>query len=438
MRSEPLCDDVRVTLGGERTKVRAGRTFASSMPDRRLRIGERVQPICAICGRHIEPDNDSEEHVLPGAIGGRQTVRAFLHGDCNNRSGHTWDAALEKQLRPLALHFGVKRQRGRTLRMAVITTAGENLLLNAGGQLEMARPEINRTLTPSGESIQVKAGSVAQARDVLNGIKRKYPKLDVEAALAGAETRQSYANGVMRIDLDFGGPLSGRSLVKSALALAHNAYLPIDLCRDALSYLRQADAEPCFGYYYADDLVSGRLPGTPLHCVAIDANPETGLILGYVEYFGIHRAVICLGRNYSGDRRTSVYALDPRTSETLKVAVRLDFDVADVQAIYNYERDDAEKRQEAFGAVFGPALAAHQAAERDRVIRDSLNFAWANCGGVPDQPLTAEHLEKLKELFADRATPWWKHVTGLNDTAARQLALAYISHVLTVAQSPPV
>ncbi|WP_247541507.1 hypothetical protein [Bradyrhizobium sp. 168] len=72
------------------------------------------------------------------------------------------------------------------------------------------------------------------------------------------------------------------------------------------------------------------------------------------------------------------------------------------------------------------------------MIRDSLNFAWANCGGVPDQPLTAEHLEKLKELFADRATPWWKHVTGLNDTAARQLALAYISHVLTVAQSPPV
>ncbi len=394
-----------------------------------------MQPICAICGQEIGPAKDSEEHVLPGAIGGRRTVRAFLHDDCNHRSGHTWDATLEKQLRPLALHFGIKRQSGRTLRMAVTTTAGENFLLDAGGQLEMARPEIKRTPTPNGESIQVTAGSIAQARDVLNGVKRKYPKVDVEAVLAGAETQRSYTRGVVRIDLDFGGPMSGRSLVKSALALAHGSGLPIDQCRDALAYLRQVDAEPCFGYYYVDDLVDGRPQTMPLHCVAIDANPATGLILGYVEYFGIHRAVICLGRSYGGDRLKSVYALDPRTGETLDVAVRLNFDVADVRAIYAYERDDAKKRQEAFGAVFGPALGSHQANERDRVVRDSLNFAWANCGGVPDEPLTAEHLERIKELFADRATPWWKHVTGLDDAAARQLALAYISHVLAVAQS---
>ena len=394
-----------------------------------------MKPICAICAQDIEPPDDSEEHIIPGAIGGRRTVRGFLHGDCNHRSGHTWDAALEKQLRPLALHFGIKRQSGRTLRMVVTTTADENLLLDAGGQLEMARPEIKRTPILNGENIHVTAGSIAQAREVLEGVKRKYPKLDVEATLAGAESQRSYARGVIRFDLNFGGPLSGRSLVKSALALAHDAGLSIEQCGHALSYLRQEDAEPCFGYYYVDDLVDGRPPATPLHCVAIDANPETGLILGHVEYFGIHRAVVCLGSDYDGNRLKSVYALDPRTGEPLKIALHLNFDVADIRAIYDYERDDAEKRQEVFGAVFGPALGAHQAAERERFVRDSLNFAWANCGGVPDQPLTAEHLERLKELFADQATPWWKHVTGLNDAAARQMALAYVAYVLAKAQS---
>ncbi|MCF3947199.1 HNH endonuclease [Acidiphilium iwatense] len=396
-----------------------------------------MQPICAICGHRIAPADDSEEHILPGAIGGRRTVRGFLHDGCNHRSGHTWDAALEKQLRPLALHLGVKRQSGRTLRMAITTTAGENFLLNAGGQLEMSRPEIKRTPIPNGETIQVKAGSIAMARDVLEGMKRKYPKVDVDSVLAGAEVQRTYAQGVVRIDLEFGGPVSGRSLVKSALALAHDAGLPIDRCGDSLAYLREADAEPCFGYHYADDLVDGRPPATPLHCVAIDANPSTGLILGYVEYFGIHRAVVCLGRGYADERLKAIYAFDPRTGETLDVAVRLDFGVADVRAIYDYELDDAEKRQEAFGAVFGPALSDHQGAERDRVLRDSLNFAWANCGGVPDQPLTTEHLARLKELFADQATPWWKHVTGLDEPAARQLALAYISQVLAAAQSTP-
>ncbi|PPQ38873.1 HNH endonuclease [Rhodoblastus acidophilus] len=389
-----------------------------------------MQPICAICGQKIAPAEDSEEHILPGAIGGRQTVRGLLHDVCNHRSGQTWDAALEKQLRPLALHFGVKRQRGRTLRMAITTTAGENFLLNSGGQLEMSRPEIKRTPTPNGETIQVKAGSIAVVREVLESIKRKYPKVDVESALAGAEVQRTYAQGVVKIDLEFGGPVSGRSLVKSALALAHDASLPIDRCGDALAYLREVDAEPCFGYYYADDLIDCRPPATPLHCVAIDANPSTGLILGYVEYFGIHRAVVCLGRGYAGKRMKASYALDPRTGDTLDVAVRLDFGAADVRDIYDYKRDDIEKRQEAFGAVFGPALSAHRSAERDRVARDSLNFAWANCGGVPDQPLTAEHLARLKELFADRATPWWKHVTGLDEPAARQLALIHISQVL--------
>jgi len=397
-----------------------------------------MHPICVICGLEIATANDSEEHILPGAIGGRRAVRGFLHDGCNHRSGHTWDAALERQLRPLALHFGVKRQRGRTLRMAITTTAGENFLLNTGGQLEMSRPEIKRTPVPNGETFQVKAGSITMARDVLKGIKRKYPKVDVESVLARSEIQRTYAQGVVLIDLEFGGPVSGRSLVKSALALAHDAALPIDRCGDALAYLREADAEPCFGYYYVNDLVDGRPQATPLHCVAIDANPNTGLILGYVEYFGIHRAVVCLGRGYTGERLNAIYALDPRTGETLDVEVRLDFGAADIRAIYDYERDDAEKRQEAFGAVFGPALIAHHAAERERVVRDSLNFAWTKCGGVPDQPLAAEHLARLKELFADQATPWWMHVTGLGEPAARQFALTYISQVLAAAQSTPV
>ncbi|MDA8049621.1 MAG: hypothetical protein M0002_06390 [Rhodospirillales bacterium] len=40
-------------------------------------------------------------------------------------------------------------------------------------------------------------------------------------------------------------------------------------------------------------------------------------------------------------------------------------------------------------------------------------------------------------MFVDQATPWWKHVTGLDEPAARQLALAYISQVLAAAQSTP-
>ncbi|WP_238331413.1 MULTISPECIES: HNH endonuclease [unclassified Acetobacter] len=392
-----------------------------------------VSSVCAICGQDIASADDSKEHILPHAIGGRRTVNNFLHGNCNNRAGQTWDAALEKQLRPLALHIGIKRQSGKNLRTAVTTTAHEDFLLDVGGQLEIARPVIKRTSVLNNERIDVTTGSLTQAREVLKGLKRKYPKVDIEATLAGAKSQRSYARGAINIDLNFGGPLSGRSLVKSALAQAHYAGLSIEQCGDAVSYLRETDTEPCFRFYYVDDLVDGRPATTPLHCVAIDANPATGLILGYVEYFGIHRAVVCLGRDYTCNRLQSVYALDPRTGEQLEVAVSIDLDAEEIRAIYDCEHVKAEKRLEVVGAMLDSISDAQQTAEGEYMVRESLNFAWANCGGVPGQPLTTEHLERLKELFVKRSTPWWKHVKGLDEAAARQFAIAYIENVLATA-----
>nr|WP_016738504.1 MULTISPECIES: hypothetical protein [Gluconobacter] len=317
--------------------------------------------------------------------------------------------------------------------MKVTTTANEDFLLDVGGQLEMVRPVVMRTLLRNDERIDVTAGSFTQARETLKGLKRKYPKVDMEAILVGAESQRSYAMGAIDIDLSFGGPLSGRSLVKSALALAHHAGLPIEACGDAISYLRKTDAEPCFRFYDGDDLVDGRPQAMPLHCVAIDANPATGLILGYVEYFGIHRIVVCLGRDYVCNRLQSVYALDPRTGGQLQVAVHIDLDAEDIRAIYNCERVNEEKRLEAAGAILGSISGAQHTAEGEHVVRESLDFAWANCGGVPGQPLTTEHLERLKELFVKRSTPWWKHVTGLDEAAACQFAFAYIENVLATA-----
>jgi hypothetical protein len=337
---------------------------------------------------------------------------------------------LEKQLRPLALHFDVKRRRGKTLRMAVKTTAGEDLLLGPGGRLEMVRPEITRTDTPEGKNIRLVAPSLSMAREALEGLKRTHPNIDIEAELAKAEVRHTYAEGTIPLTIEFAGELSGRSLVKTALALAHSAGISTLQCGDALNYLRNPRGEPCYGFYYVDDLVVNRPLGVPLHCVGIKAMPDSGLVLGYVEYFGIHRAVVCLGRDYTGEAVQRVYALDPRSGKDLEVSVRLDFDEADITAIYNYERDDHAARQAAFGEVFGPALRAHQEEEGKRVVQDALKYAWENSGAEPQGPRTAIDFANICRLFADRATPWFQHVTGLPEDLARLQALGYIDGVL--------
>lgn len=391
-----------------------------------------MPPICPICTEEIAEADDSEEHIIAAAIGGRRTVTGLLHRVCNNKAGHTWDAELERQLRALALHFGVRRQRGQTRRMLVTTSAREELLMGSKGQLSMAKPIIAKTPTANGTNYQITAGSLESAREVLEGLKRKHPGIDVEATLATGQVRRSYAQGAVKLELGFGGEGAGQSLVKSALALTHEAGIPIDLCGDALSYLRGVGA-PCFGYYFVGDLIAERPAAMPLHCVAIEANPETGLILGYVEFFGIHRAVVCLGRGYDGGAVKSVYAVDPRTGAELNLSVRLGFDAADIEAIYDYQMDDAAGRQEAFSAVFGPALAAQHETERKRVFKEAFDYAWANCGAVENEILTDENKRTIARLFAERAVPFMLQAGGVAEQSARRQAEAFADFVIRTA-----
>jgi hypothetical protein len=72
--------------------------------------------------------------------------------------------------------------------------------------------------------------------------------------------------------------------VKSCLAWAFTCGVDWSACEHAIGYLRSPLNAPCFGYYHDKDLVEGRHTGVPFHCLAVDANPATGLILAYGEF----------------------------------------------------------------------------------------------------------------------------------------------------------
>jgi hypothetical protein len=241
-------------------------------------------------------------------------------------------------------------------------------------------------------------------------LKRKYPAIDVDQELAAAKAFNDYPKGLVHHELIIGGEVSGRSIVKSVLALAHRAGIPASICADALDYLRDVAAAPCFGYYYATDLVSDRPAEMPLHCVSVEAAPESGLILGYVEYFGVHRIVVCLGRNYSGDRIKSSYAIDPRSGEQLDFSIRLGFSESDIDAIYKYEMIPDGAMEQALANVIPAALKKKSEAERQRVIKEATEYAFAHCGAKPGEMLTQEQIAKLPGLMAEKLTPFMHHL----------------------------
>lgn len=289
---------------------------------------------CFLCDEHITPANNSDEHIFPNAIGGKRVVTDFLCVKCNNSTGHRWDAELVRQLNQWTIFFDVVGRR-------------------------KGPPPALRIETSAGEKL--------------------LPRM-------------------IKLSSYFGGELSGRSVVKTAVAFAK--YLAVDISKfhPAREYLRNADGFPCFGYYYDEGLLQNRPSGLPLHCVGIDGDPNTGLVLAYVEYFGIYRIVACLSETYLGAAFRDAYAIDPTTGDESRPTVVLPFGRNDLKAIYAYKRIRRDVQESVFHNVIPPALKRDRARAIQTAVEDALAHAWANCGAQPGERATEVSAKEINRL----------------------------------------
>ena len=367
-------------------------------------------PTCLMCGEEIPPELDSREHLIPEAIGGRRQISGLLHRKCNSDAG-VWDAELARQLHPLSVMFEINRQRGKTPPIRAVTTADEHITIWPDGTLMHTRPIVERTLMDDGAvNYHIKARTEAEARSLIRDLKRKFPQLDEGAVFGQVESQDSYLAGTVIHNLGIGGEIAGRSIVKSCAAMAAYSGIDWSRCTQAIAYIRNSDARPCFGYYNQKDLVSGRVDGTPMHCLGVSADPSSGLILAYAEYFGLHRAVACLGEGYDGPPIRAAYALDPIDGSELAVEVALPFSRSDINEIYEYRRYDPALMKASGDAVLGPLMRRNYDRERERAIGRGVDRGFRECGAKEGDFLTEEHVQFIARCVADEMARFLLHV----------------------------
>lgn len=368
-------------------------------------------PICALCDKEITEENDTKEHIIPNAIGGRRKVKEFICESCNNTSGNDWESALAKQLNPLSLFFGISRERGEAPSQLFETTGGDKLKLNLHGSMDIEKPLYSETPLESvaGVQIQIKARSMSEAKRMLQGVKRKYPQVDLNELLNNAEPELSYCSDMLKFNLSFGGHEAGRSIVKSALALAVSSGIPAEICLEAKNYLRNKDGEACFGYFYESDLIKNRPEGTPFHCVSIKGCSKTKQVIGYVEYFGVQRVVLCLSDSYEGLDISNTYAINPITGEELSLIVELDLLNGDIREAYDYKKVPEGSVEAAFDKVITTGMKASFEKEKERVLNQAVKHAFENCGAKAGEMLMPEHINKLTDLMMEKLEPFILH-----------------------------
>jgi len=370
-----------------------------------------TSPKCALCDVEITEENDTKEHLIPNAIGGRKKVKGFICEGCNNTSGDDWESELAKQLNPLSLFFGISRERGEAPSQLFETTGGDRLKLNLNGSMDIEKPLYTESPLESGAGvqIQIRARSIPEAKRMLKGVKRKYPQVDLNELLDNAKSESSYCPDMLNFSFSFGGHEAGRSIVKSALALAVCSGITAKECAEAINYLRNDESEACFGYFYETDLIKNRPEGIPLHCVSIKGCGKSKQVIGYVEYFGVQRVVLCLANYYEGEDISNTYAINPITGEELSLVVDLNLSNEEIREAYDYKKIPGGSVEAAFGKVIPTGMKASVEKEKDRVLNEAVMHAFKHCGAKEGEMLMPEHVSKLTGLMMEKLEPFILH-----------------------------
>ena len=203
---------------------------------------------CALCETSLTATNTSNEHIIPNAIGGRKTVRDFICTQCNSETGETWDSELAKQLQPFCAMLDIGRKQGKNRPIPVETVSGRQLVWNPNGTLTIRTPKFERRVRDGKIHVSIQARSQRDLKKMLIDLSRTRPDLNIEELLSQATLTEEHLEEFLHLSHQFGGPLSGRSIIKTCLALAYDAGLSRNDCSHAIEYL-VSDGHACFGYY---------------------------------------------------------------------------------------------------------------------------------------------------------------------------------------------
>lgn len=361
---------------------------------------------CALCDCVLDSTTDSEEHIIPNALGGRFKLRGVICSKCNSAAGAKWDSELVRQLNPLALIFGIQRQRGSVKSQVFATSSGDRIELHPDSSMTPADPVVHQAKNPDGSrTIHVTARTVEEARQIVKGLKRKYPELEVDAALSQASRAEFYP-GALAMPLQVGGALASRSIVKSVLCLAVSAGVDPMQCPSAHRFLRDDGYTSGITFLYDRDVIVNRPPGVPLHCIAVSSRSLDGQLIGYVELFATFRFAVLLADPYDGPEIHCKYMIDPVSGGILDNDLHLAFTRDQLSEVFSDRPFPGEAVRKALGSVLTPHLQRAHKKTYDQNMAKAFDSAWQKCGGVEGQAMTPEQLSKFVELLMQNLQPY--------------------------------
>jgi len=357
---------------------------------------------CALCAVQITPEIDSSEHILLQALGGRKEVMGFICRPCNSRTGDCWDVELTKQLAHVSIMHGVDRQRSGDLPSLRVRTAdGGELLMHADGSMTPATVSFNKVKTETGWSIFAVARTMSEAENIIQGVARRYPNSNAMEALESLSVKTEYNKQPLTFTLQVGGPKAGRSIVKTAVAMAHSMGIGHRDCPLAMRYLLGNDDDPQYGHFHERDLIAGRPDSHLIHCVSVKGDSSRRTLLGYVEYFSLARLVILLSDDYDGPTIQRTYAIDPSAGTEIPVDVDLDLSQLELQEVLTCTGYRPEPHIRTISQAFPVLMRRNEVRARAQAIKAAFEYAGEKLGIKSGSEIEPHQFQQFSAYLAE-------------------------------------
>lgn len=366
---------------------------------------------CYVCGRALDHENQTEEHIFLNAIGGHLMSKELICQKCNSDFGDNIDTSLAEQFNMISALLNIKRDRGIPQPFKAIDSQNDiGYIVKPGGKILLQKPDIKQ----DGNHYTIKVNDEKQAHQVLNGLKRKYPEIDVDAILQGCHLEKKYIDNPLTINFTLGGEDTFRSLCKTAI----NFYLYKGGNRKNIIHL----IPYIQGKINELDIVSPFYLNRPpiptkdeeiLHSIIIRGDSVEKMLIAYIELFDFYKVIILLNGRYEDENIEYSYFYDVLSRKVVHREYELNILKYDVQSSLAHNTPYAEtyKRVQPYlNTVIGKALNL----QTKEHIRDLLDKARENfCRKTEGTNLTESDKRKLLvDETMNQLTPWILHALG--------------------------
>ena len=356
---------------------------------------------CIYCKETIDKSNETVEHILPNGIGGKLKSKRLVCKKCNNRFGEEIDVELLSQLNQFSTLLNIKRDRGKP-RWVKAERTGEvrSYYIKPGGKPVIGKPMVEIKDDGKAAKVTIEARDTSELRHILRGVKRRYPKFNVDEVLKQARYQKEYLKDSLHFNLSIGGPHSFRAISK----IAYNYYRYKNPDEEGLNfndierYIKGELAEKDFvWFYYSDKDVIIKQPIEILHSIALKGNLEDYSLYAYVELFNAFKFIVLLSTEYTGRVVEQVYNYNVVNRKEVFRSFDLNLTLEDIRTLLSEKPQFFNLFRGEFGSLLSLIHRKQTEEYRNEIIERAIknSFIKHPQGSIITQQMLNEFVDEL-------------------------------------------